>query len=303
MTKTIVVGDTTPDLADFAKLYNTTHVDKTNIKTALTCNNNYHVSLGDVELIEFINLLDTADQIVLQSKNKWSNETLLLSTLYVCRSYSHCITVKNIDAYPGPFSYVKNYSTTTACNLWLFGGSLVAGKGLHSPDKESFGYHLGNMLGVDQVINTAQRGCGLRRSLEILVNSDIHPGDYVVLDPTTLGRLRLYQDGNVVDLHLSKCEKTLVLALTEDQLYYDFISGLDTFVKICNLAQVKLVFFSWQPYTTKILDCYNYFSQHPSWSLPATYLLTDPLDIGSEPSYPGPETHIKLAKILYQHLS
>lgn len=302
MAKTIIVGDITEDLAEFAKAYSTVHVDRNNIATALICDKNYHVSLGDLESTEFIDLLNTADQIIIQPKTKWSNQNLLLSTLYICRSYSHRVLVQNLDRFPLTFSYVETYPAKPGCNLWLFGGSLIEGRGLSYPDKESVGYHLGNMLGVDNIINTSQCGCGLRRSLEILVNSDVQSGDYVVLDTTTLGRLRLYQDGNVLDLHLSKCDKNLVLAVSEDQLFYDFVSSLDNFVKLCLLFKAKLVFFSWQPYTTKILDCYNHLSQYPNWSLLATQLLTAPPDIGNDQQHPGPVTHAKLAKVLYQHL-
>lgn len=299
--KTVVVGDTAYDLAEFASQYSTAHVDKTNIDVAVVSPDNYHVSLGDVDLHQLIRLLDTADQIVLQPKHTWSSQQLLLSSLYVCRSYSHRVPVTNLETYPQLFSYAESHSTTTKNNLWIFGGSLTKGQGLDDPHTQSVGRILGKLLGVDQIINTSEHGGGLRRSLEVLINCNLQPGDYVLLDPTLIERLRLYKNNQVVDCTLAECGRDLVMAMTDDQLFYDFVSRLDTFIKICNLAKTKLVFFSWQTDEGKILDCYNYFSQYPSWSLSATQTLTTPVDVSQDQYHPGPNTHAKLAQELYKH--
>lgn len=301
MMKTIIVGDITPDLAVLGNQFNATFVDKTNIAQSICGSGNYYLSLGDVGFDNLISLLDTASHIIIQQKSLWSSYELQSTTTYICRSYNHRVPVDGIDFYNNMFSYADRYNKPDRPTLWTFGGSTAVGVGLLNPETETFSYHLGKLLNVN-IINTSKGGGGLRRSLEILSHCEIQQGDYVVLDPTSKERMRVYENGEIRDTHLSKRDKFTVLSVTDDQLFYDFISMTDTFLKICFLSGANTVFYSNQSQTKQVFDITNHFSRYPCWSLKASQLINSPIDFGTDHNHPGAETHSKLAKILYQHL-
>lgn len=302
MMKTIIVGDITPDLSVLGNQFNATFVDRTNIAQSICGSGNYYISLGDVGYESLISLLDTASHIIIQQKSLWSSYELQSTTTYICRSYNHRVPVDGIDFYNNMFSYADRYNKPGVPTLWTFGGSTVLGVGLSNPESETFSYHLGKLLNLN-VINTSKGGAGLRRSLEILSHCEIQQGDYVVLDPTSQGRMRIYENGEIKDTHLSRRDKFTVLSVTDDQLFYDFISMTDTFLKICSLSGANTVFYSNMHQTKYSFEIENHFSRYSSWSLKASHLINSPLDLGTDQGHPGAKTHYELAQILYQHLT
>lgn len=301
--KTIIVGDTTPDLALFGAQFNAKFINQSNIEESICSHNNFYISLGDVTIDDLIRLLDTANRIIIQRKSLWSTYELQSMTISVCRSYSHRITVDGMDFYKNKFSYTDTYKRSSSQpTLWTFGGSIVAGVGLSNPESETFSAHLGKLLNLN-VINTSKGGSGLRRSLETLLNCEIQQGDYVVLDTTLKERMRVNENGKIKDTQLSERDKFTVLSVTDDQLFYDFISMTDTFLKICLLSGANTVFYSYTMSKTKqCFDITNHFSWHPGWNLKASQLINSPLDLGTDQKHPGVKTHAKLAQVLYQHL-
>lgn len=304
--KIIVLGDNTEDLSDLGSKFNAKFITYNNLNKFIYENVNGYISLADVKLNDLIPLLDTADKIVLQEKAAWTNNDIKYTSIYICRSYSHKIQVDGLEYYDNlQFHYVDSYDKQQDRTLWLFGGSMVAGHGFNRPESELFGTHLAKYLGINKVINTAKDGAGLRRSLETLTHCDIKPNDFVVLDPTSIYRLRLYKNKKIIESHLSNLDKFAVLSITEDQLFYDFVSQLDTFLKICKLYGAITTFFSYtaSSKTTTDIEVNNYFSRYPEWSLKASILLNHPLDILADNMHPGVNTHKELAKILYKHLT
>ena len=302
--KIVVVGDTHKSLEHLAlsRFGSTTMVDCHNIDQAIhSMDQIYHVSLGDVPIEKFIALLKTAHLIVFQPQHAWSTSNadsyLFYQSASICRSLGHFCTVENLPDWN--FVYTKTAPRPNQPVLWAFGGSYIAGVGL-TDQKKNFVNLLSEKLDVGAV-NCGVGGTGMRRAFEELAHTDIQKGDYVVLDPTHPGRPRVCKGTRVMDLPLEYLDKNLVLSMNDDQMFYDFVSLLDAFVKMCHYAGARLVFFCNLPYNENTTHrVMMHVSQYREFCLTEGFNID--VSIGSS-NHPGPLSHKKLADYLFEHFA
>lgn len=302
--KIIIFCDTTDSVSTLREQYHACQLFKSNLKYANTFENNYCVSLGDIDLIQAIDLVKDASRIIIQPNKQWSSIELLKSTVYFCKYLSHIMPVENLEFYSYlDFNYQdhKDELSYTNKKLYLFGGSNVAGAGLINKD-ERFGKLLSSELKLD-LIDHSKPGAGLRRSFEQLLTCNPSSQDIIILDATAPDKLRLNNNKIINDVPLKDCSKHMVLSTTDDQLFYNQISYLDAFVKICNLLKVRMVFYSQQPEEPLSADYLIHYSKYSNWCLKTSIQVGNPIDLGLDKIHPGPKTHAKMAELLSDHLN
>jgi hypothetical protein len=300
--KTVIFGDCHDDLTTLGNKFNANRVDMSNIESAINNNSNYYVSIADISVGTAIDLASSASRLIIQPKLQWTSVELMKSTVYVCNFFNHTTPVENLDFYSElKFQYHNVVPDDPNPSLYLFGGSITFGKWLDDRNSR-FGVLLSkkrNMVLVDH----SKSGAGLRRSFEQLISCNPKPNDLVVLDLTDPLRLRLIEDGKIVDSTLHKCSKEMIMATSEEQLFYDQISYLDAFVKHCKALKLRLVFYSDQEYGPTFLDCFLHYSKHPEWCLKTSHIVTSPLDLCKDMLHPGPATHMAMCEYLDSHIT
>jgi len=300
--KTIIFGDCNNDLATFSKKFSAEFVDMSNVESAIVGNANYYVSIGDISVITAIELADSAERLIIQPKLQWSNVELLKTTVYVCNFFNHIKPVENLNFYSGlEFRYHDIVPDNSNPSLYLFGASVTFGKGLK--DRNS---RMGVLLSKKRnlvLVDHSKPGSGLRRAFEQLISCNPKPDDLVVLSLNDSLRLRLIEDGRVVDSTLHLCSKEMILSTSEEQMFYNQISYLDAFVKHCRALKLKLVFYSDQEYGPTFLDCLLHYSKYPEWCLKTSHIVTQPVDLGTDMRHPGTVTHMAMCNYLDSHIA
>jgi len=302
--KIIIFCDINDSVSTLREQYHACQLFKSNLKYANTLENNYCVSLGDIDLIQAIDLVKDTSRIIIQPNKQWSSIELLKTTVYFCKYLSHVMPVENLEFYSYlDFNYqdYKDEVSYTNKKLYLFGGSTVAGVGLINKD-ERFGKLLSSKLKLD-LIDHSRPGAGLRRSFEQLLTCNPSSQDIIILDATSPDRLRLNNNKIINDVSLKDCSKHMVVSTTDDQLFYNQISYLNAFVKICNLLKVRMIFYNSQPEEPLLADYLLCYSKYPNWCLKTSIQINNPIDLGLDNIHPGPKTHAKMAEVLSEQLN
>jgi hypothetical protein len=293
--KTIIFGDTSYDLVEFSKDYNALSLDPNKIDIAVNDSLNYYTSIGDITIDQALALADSAQRIIIQLKQNWSDINLLKTTIYLCRSFSHIKLIENLDFYFNlDFTYNNTIEESDTASLYLFGGSTVAGTGLDNPDSR-FGVLISKKRNL-KLIDHSTPDTSLRRAFEQLLSCSPKPGDVIILDTVIPTRIRICNGNKVIDTKLHNCDKPTVLHHTEEQLFYNHISYLDAFVKLANSMKTKFVFYSLQD-ITKLDDYYLHYSRHQGWCFKTTNLIKK-LHDSADNIHPGPKTHAQMAELL-----
>jgi hypothetical protein len=293
--KTIIFGDVSDDLIKFSEEYNASPIDQNKIDIAITDSLNYYTSIRYITTDQALALADSAQRIIIQPKENWTDLSLLKTTLYLCRNFSWIKPIKNLNFYANlDFTYNKIKEESDSASLYLFGGSLVAGLGLNDTDLR-FGVLLSKKRKL-KLIDHSRPGTGLRRAFEQLLSCSPKPGDVIILDTVLPSRIRICNKNKIIDLMLHECDKPTVLHHTDEQLFYNHVSYLDAFVKLANSMKTKFVFYSWQ-HDDNLEDYYLHYSNHQSWCVKTTNLINKKIDI-LDNQHPGPKTHAQMAELL-----
>ena len=292
--KRVIVGDTTPDLAELGSEHGAQAVYAHNIEQAKHHAGCYFVSLGDVKLRDLLDLLDSADEIVLQNKPDWSTPELEILSRAAVQYHSH--RVPAVLEVQEPWRYVEHYERNSQQVLWAFGGSTVQGRGLDWPEQDCFAAQICSMSGQHTLVNTARDGTGLRRSVEALMHADVQQQDLVILDAVVPQRLRVNRDGCIHDLFLADSGREWVAVMTDDQAFYDHVSYLDIFVRHCRAIGCRLVFFNHQHQDSMWFRCIERFSEYPEWCW------LEEIDFGNDGHHPGLNTHRAWAQQIWRRL-
>jgi len=293
--KTIIFGDTSYDLVEFSEAYDASPLDQNKIDIAVNDSLNYYTSIGDITMDQALALADSAQRIIIQPKQNWSDINLLKTTIYLCRSFSHINSIENLDFYSNlDFTYTDTIEDTNTASLYLFGGSTVAGTGLDTPDSR-FGVLISKKRNL-KLIDHSKPDTGLRRAFEQLVSCSPKPGDIIILDTVIPTRIRISNENKIIDTKLHNCDKSTVLHHSDEQLFYNHISYLDAFVKLADSMKTKFVFYSLQD-ITKLDDYYLHYSRHQGWCFKTTNLIKK-LHDSADTLHPGPGTHAQMAELL-----
>ena len=291
----LVIGDTSEQLATWTvnKFGSGQLADNSNYK--LLDDKVYFTGLGDLTTDQIKTVALSASEVYFVDTLPWADQEAYLSTLVLCNHINHFVTVKNLNI--NQFRYINAVTCDRPVPvLWAFGGSVVAGVGLDNPDSDSVATKLAGLLGVD-LINCSEPGTGMRRSFECLIHSNIRRDDYVLLDVAPLGRLRFNVDNKVQDVLQKNLDKLTLLSITDDQLFYDYVSYLDAFVKFCQVAGVKLIFYGIAPQDSLFHKCKLHFSQYKEFMLGGF----PDIDIGTDGFHPGVKSHKIMSDNLFSY--
>lgn len=182
--------------------------------------------------------------------------------------------------------------------LWVFGCSHSFGVGLR-PEEKTYGILLAEHMNMPLKL-VAKPATSTFFSLRHLVNAEIHEGDIVVWQLSTIGRLTYYTDGEPQEILLSKRpERRFVEFYTDDQLFFQQISLLNIGTMFLRAKKVKFVLhsiFSGQNEMTDLLteECLKY----PEFCDTAGC----DVDFGYDNVHAGPITHQNISHLLYNHI-
>jgi len=273
----VIVGDTDWSLNDFAKdLYPDARFfpDSPDHHTVF-------VSVGDIGVDRFLDLLQAAKRIILQRKSDlWSDENtrcLTESILYMMSSVDrrHCIQGLDLDGFNLAHNplYLERLDSVTAekvavqrmCNfdasnrfglvavrtsprpqLWVAGCSFAKGEGLANADQR-YGNLVAQALDM-QTTNIAWSGSSIDFAADQIMRSDLRSGDKVLWGITGVQRYTWFQDGqneNVslryVDSLTDSRRHLLTDMLLDDARLYLAQRSIEQVWSICGKIGVDLI--------------------------------------------------------------
>ena len=222
MQQTVIVGDLTEDLANFAKSWDDRAVEwnKDNDHEPLV-----YFSLADVGLNQFVRLLLRADRIIYQNKSSWSNSSVMALTdniIYLFGLYGHydkisgfsfdqfvletnLLHIKNFESdlrqqtfiqglcshAPDNFFGLTSHRRSIHRQLWVAGCSYAKGEGL-TDSTQSYGYLVANHLQWS-LTNIACGGSSIDFAFDQIMRSSIKSGDWIIWGITATQRYSWFE--------------------------------------------------------------------------------------------------------------
>jgi len=314
----LFVGDTTQDLADFAKRQdvNAYLIDSTNINQ-LHCGSAY-VSLGDINDIKvFFDLLLTADKIIFVQPTKaiWSDGKTLddpysmawitLHYIQVAKGQKNILTENLPTLFPDDlytyFPRVDNHE-----QLWIAGCSTSFGTGVQ------VGQRYCDYLATQTKMNLqvlAEPGSSNRWVANQILRADICENDIVVWGLTTLDRFEWMWQDKICHIGATFYQtnpdfNTIINIDSLDSLQriYESVCAIESVENFCKKVKAKLLLVG--IHSNINLSAYlshktNFLMIHGTtgfnWN-------SDFLDYGSDNLHPGPKTHKMYAEKILKKL-
>jgi len=255
----------------------------------------YHVSLGDLPVNQIIRLSFQFDVIKLEVQGFDLNSTIYKESLTLHQYLNKQDTMPTVDIQ----RFTTHPDIDTRLNqpmLWVFGCSHSHGIGL-LPEELTYGHWLSNHLELPLKLIT-NPGSSLAWSYRHLLNSCIQQQDTVVWQLTTPERLSRFNGKHVEEIVLSSSsDRKLIDSVTDEQLYFDQLSLLNTGVKFLQLVGCKFIITSVSDFGSH----YNYvaeYTKYPEYcSNHELYL-----DYGSDGIHAGPLSHKAIAQRILNHV-
>lgn len=330
--KIVVVGDTDESLADYAKQIYPDSVLDTSFESSSTI----YTSLGDSDLVTFVNLLLEADVIIYHNKDSdWSDTSIKDITEYILSRLSKVFLkdVKNlpnngyrelifIDQFDGQwvsqiFAGMKNNflgpmdsRKSDGPHLYIAGCSYAFGYDL--PDQNlRYGQILSELQGLPPVFLTLH-GTSIEWAADQILRSDIQSGDTLVWGLTSPSRFTWFlnnRQSSIVpnwrdlgwNFDVSKTESNhLDYMLTHESRGYLACKYVSQIINICLKLNVKLVILESQIQATDFqTNLLNDFLSKTSCYLK----LPTPIDCTQDKIHPGVKTHEQWAHIINDYLN
>ena len=244
---------------------------------------------------EIVRLADQFDTVELESSGFDINSDIYQESVMLCgylnKQYANNLQdVKQFTTHPG-------ISDRLECPmLWVFGCSHSHGTGLR-PGELNYGQWLSQFLNLPLKLIT-KPGSSLAWSHRHLFNSCIQKHDTVIWQLTTPGRLSQFNGKHVEEVVLS-CSKNkkLVDSVTNEQLYFNQLSLLNTGVKFlraigCKFAITSII--ELDSIYDYVLEYVKYPEYCPSYGMN--------LDKGTDGLHVGPLSHKAIAQRLLNHV-
>lgn len=298
-TKIVVIGDNTTKTYDYAvkKYSKSTLVTIDNFNEAHRATSGvYHISAYDItNMVRLSQFLLSCDVIDYCPECNWDKSSYqYVATCVACNNASHALTVLNYTVVPRKnLLSSKVERTTNEPTLFSFGCSHTLGEGLVNPESEAYSNILAKMW--DMPLNmVAKKGAGISWSARHIVsNIDIFtPNDIILWYCSTLPRMSILEDLESLpeERMLVECkEKHHWLSWTDEQLYLNFISTVESIVALARAKNLKLlVWGSVQSDTPAGLQTNLDLSTFKE-SVPLSSVY--PFDFGTDGVHAGPVTH------------
>lgn len=300
--KTLIIGDTSPDLAAWAadQVGASTLLDNSNIDGH--CDGVWHTGLGDLDFNQIKNLALSSDRIVFARDLPWHDRRAWNSTLTLLNYISHFKPIENYAPNPPTLYLTKPVDRhSDRPTLWTFGCSTTAGVGLDDPENECYGRLVADHMGLAHR-NVAQSGSSVRWALSHLMQADIHPGDFVIWGTTTAERMRRARSYDEIEnTQLAHGSRLEIEYHSDHQVYFDHIDYINMGLRYLRARQIRFVFIGLifdrrVPYDQRLeIE----FSSNPEW---VPVLDWHEIDRGNDNLHIGPLGHKYLAQRICDHV-
>jgi hypothetical protein len=202
----------------------------------------YHTSLGDLPLNVILHMALQFDCINLEPKGFDVTSSIFKESVMLHRYLSKQTKTDYVD--PQQFTdHDKINHRLDQPTLWVFGCSHSHGVGLR-PNESNYGQLLSELLNMPLNLIT-KPGSSLHWSHRHLFNACIQEHDVVIWQLTTPNRVSRFNGKHVEEIVLSVSnDRKLIDSITDEQLYFDQISLLNTGVRFLKRLKCKFVIIS-----------------------------------------------------------
>ena len=258
----------------------------------------YHTSLGDLGARDIVSLIDKFDRFNFLKDCFDSTTSIYQETIGLLNYASHRIAVDNFSVGPITTFVDKDVCSRPDCPvLWVFGCSHSHGVGLTSP-----GERYSNLL--SEVLNLPLQSCtlpgsSLHWSLRHLINANLKSFDTVVWQITVPERLTLYEHNITKEVLLARTtDRNLLRVYTDQQIFFNHISLLNTGINYLRAKGVKFVLTSIDPPSKIMYDCKIEYTKYLEYCYTPKLMI----DRGTDNLHAGPLAHKRLALALENHI-
>lgn len=265
--------------------------------TQLLDKSEYHTSLGDLSAADIIAVSRMFDEIELVDNKFDHSSSLWFETKSLLNYLSHTVTVNNFNRKSSiNFTTVDTNASSAGNRLWVFGCSYSHGVGL-THENEKFGSIISDRLGLPVTFVT-KPGSSLQWSLRHLINTNFGPGDIVVWQLTTPGRLTVY-DGKDHEVMLSRStSRELITVFNDRQMFFHHCSLLNYGTQYLRASKTNFVLTSILYQDKFFYDYINEYTSYPEYC----YIPNGNLDVGTDGLHIGPLSHKLIANRIIDHL-
>jgi hypothetical protein len=308
--KTLVIGDTSEDLASFAwsldkqskLLLTIQHYDET--QTGYT-------SLGDVDLQVFHTLVSLSDRVILHFPHSvWSTDDLKNTTIHQLRLWQNIKPIENLPIrsqdWPDYLEPLIDRRKTEDPQIWIAGCSIPNGNGVNHDQR--FGYLLSQRLRC-AVSHLTLNGSSLAWASDQVLRSDIRQGDLLIFGLTSISRFSwvnhqgthrinaLVSEKEMPDRDSREIVCSLFGSLHQDILSINAVRQVQAF---CDRIDCKIVLADFFPFNME-----DYLAGSPTYLhlLPCKGQDRRFLDYANDGRHPGPLTHQWFSDTLYDYLN
>lgn len=191
----VFVGDNTAYLPEFVKKIDPAAYLCTDKNYTTSITGTVYVSLAELSIKNFCELIKIADTVVYCPPKSWSTKELedqthlhlnLLSNIKKIKGF------KKIQFVPDYFS-ISDKRKTEEKQIWIVGCSLAQGFGV--ADNERYGYLIGEKLNLPVSFLTETAG-SIKWAADQILRADIREGDLVIWGLTAVGRIPFVDDND-----------------------------------------------------------------------------------------------------------
>jgi hypothetical protein len=254
---------------------------------------NYHTSLGDISVNNFLTLCSNVDSIEFLD---FDDSPLRIKTVTVLNQISKKKKVENFVQLPALDFLDIPVPRSADSMLWVFGCSFSHGVGVSCQEK--YPSILQDLVNKESLFVT-KPATSTRWSLRHLINANLKETDIVIWQITTMARLSIAASPTSLnECSLKDAPKEIVIGLTESQMFADQLSLLNYGVQYLRSKKVKFFVISIEgqnKFTDNLVLEYSKYHEY-------LYMGEWVIDKGSDGLHPGKLSHEFVAKTIHNNL-
>jgi hypothetical protein len=247
---TLFVGDVTEDLANTAKIFDSSAflIENSNFEDFL--NSEYddvcvYTSLGDLpkNISIFLKLLLKADEIFYHPPKVWSDDEMKQATLFALASVSNNKKVHNL-----PQKIATNSRQNQESQLWIFGSAASKGVGI------DIGKTYWELLSTELDIHAeciSEYYASIRWTANEIMNSDISENDIIIWELPCYKLVDFLNKDDIIEYSYTNHRDEDRVKDKDD--VFQTIKIINQITNFCNKLKTKLIIFDINIYKNKNL--------------------------------------------------
>lgn len=254
----------------------------------------YHTSLGDLSVDRIIKIASQFDYVKMELAGFDTTSSVYRETAtlyrYLNQNRPNRFDKETFIDHP---AITQRDPTPT---LWVFGCSHSHGVGLR-PNEKNYGQLLAEQLDLP-LKQITKPGSSLHWSYRHLFNAPIQEHDTVIWQLTTPYRMSRFNGKQVDEIVFgSSLDKKLIDSVTDEQMYFNQISLLNTGTKFLQALNCKFAITSITDFGAH-RDYVSEYTKYPQYC--SNHGLH--VDYGTDRLHAGPLSHKAIAQRLYNHI-